>query len=246
MRAGQTKKLVLMATFAALSIVVGFIEIPWPAPIPGLKIDFSEVIILISMLFLGFPRTVVVVVLRSLLRELLLPKGGELIPYVGEFMAVYSSIVLLLLYKFITWATRSTIHCIVDMNRRVKCNLEDNPNLFIEPINLNINKPFEYKQPPFWKLIIHSTFIIIGFTFFMLLLNVFITVPIYVSTADHFFVKSFLNDSTYNYITQGDFLKYLKTVITIFGPFNLVKAVLVMVVFEITKFGVMRLDVSRV
>ncbi len=248
MKTTQTKKLTLMAIFTALSIVVGFVEIPWPfSPIPGLKIDFSEVVILISYLFLGFSRTTIVVVLRSLVREFTLPKGSEYLPYVGEMMAIYSSIVLMLLYKFITWITRSKITCIVDFKSKVSCSLEDNPNLFVEPRVIGeTRKPFEFVQPPLWKLIVHSVVVITGFTIMMTLLNFFVTVPIYVSTAEHFFFKSFVLDGKYNFITQGDVFSYLTTVIVIFAPFNLVKGVLVMLVYELTKIGVMRMDMSKI
>src|SRR5690554_7918317 len=96
----QVQKMVLTAIFAALSIIVGFFEIPWP-PMPFLKLDFSEVIVLTSLLVVGLPRTIIVIIIRSLIRELIVPKPFEPIPVIGELMAILGSIVIVVLYRLI-------------------------------------------------------------------------------------------------------------------------------------------------
>ena len=66
----KSLKPVLAATLAALALIVGYIEIVWPLA-PWLKLDFSEVVILISFVFLGFNYTLAVIVIRSVIRWLI-------------------------------------------------------------------------------------------------------------------------------------------------------------------------------
>ena len=72
-----TKKLVLASIFTALSIVIGYLEIPWPLS-AWLKLDFSEVVILLSLIVLGFRQTAAVIVLRSIIRWLVSGKKCRL------------------------------------------------------------------------------------------------------------------------------------------------------------------------
>ena len=56
----QIRHLIYIVTLSAISIVVGLIEIPWGMIIPTagfLKLDFSEVIILVSLVLLGTKNT---------------------------------------------------------------------------------------------------------------------------------------------------------------------------------------------
>lgn len=101
-----TKELMYIVSFSTLAIVLGFIEIPLGTIIPGGKIDFSEVVILVSLLILGVKNTSFVIILRSLVRilipnelDLLLQILGELIAITASFIIVYSTIIFNKLLK---------------------------------------------------------------------------------------------------------------------------------------------------
>ena len=91
----KIKKLLLIVSFSAIAIIVGFIEIPLPFAM-GVKLDLSEVIVLIGYLFIGFKRASIIIILRSLIRALV--HGFDPLTIYGEFMAVYASFVLLIVY----------------------------------------------------------------------------------------------------------------------------------------------------
>lgn len=210
------RKMVFTAIFAALSIVVGFFEIPWPL-MPFLKIDFSEVIILVSLLMVGLPRTVIVIILRSLVREFTAPKPFEPIPIVGEVMAILGSLALIVLYRVIVIRKKDnankgfSFHC-----------LEAPENVFIS--------------------ILKSGLVAIGFSLFMTALNFFVTVPIFLSGLEHFHFISFIKDPAFVGTTQGTLWGYTTFILTGFLPFNLVKGALTMIVFDIIKVGLSQLQ----
>lgn len=210
----RVKLMVLTAIFAALSIVVGFVEIPWP-PMPFLKIDFSEVIILIALLTIGFPRTVVVIVLRSLVREFLAPKPFEPIPIIGEVMAILGSIVIISLYRMI-------------FSRKKE------PTSTFDLFCLS-------KQEPPLRKILKSTLVAIGFSIFMTALNFFLTVPLFLSGTEHIHFVSFVNDPAFAFVTENNYLTYTIYIVSFFLPFNLVKGALTMLVFDVLKIGLSQL-----
>lgn len=204
----KVRTMVLTAVFAALSIVVGFIEIPWP-PMPFLKIDFSEVVVLVSLLMIGYPRTIIVIILRSLVREFSAPKPFEPIPLVGEIMAIFGSIVIISLFRLIFSRRKEKrenfdFYCIAEK----------------ESLLMKIFKSF---------------LVAVGFSIFMTALNFFITVPIFLSGTDHLHFVSFVKDSAYVGVTENNYWVYTIFILTNFLPFNLVKGVLTMLVFDIIR-----------
>lgn len=213
----RVKKMVLTAIFAALSIIVGFFEIPWP-PIPFLKLDFSEVVILTSLLIIGMPRTIVVIILRSLMRELIVPKPFEPIPVIGELMAIFGSLLIVFLYKIIFIKKEKTT----------------------ETSLLEIKKP-EYSFTIFLK----GSLIAVGFSFFMTALNFFITLPIFLSGLEHFHFVSFINDQAMTNYTKGTLWGYTAFVLMGFLPFNLVKGVLTIILFDVVKVGLSEIDFNE-
>lgn len=202
MNESQIKKNVLTAVFAALSIVVGFFEIPWIPPYSFLKIDFSEVIVLISLLMLGFPRTVVVIVIRSLVREFTGIKPFEPIPYLGEIMAILGSLVIITTYKLLFMRKKHR-------KDEVIC------GSFCD-------------NEPLYKIIIKVIILVSIFSVFMTGVNYFVTAPIQFSGLKHYFITSFLKDPNYNFT----FTTYTTTILSMFLPFNFVKGILVMIVFK--------------
>ena len=94
-----------IVTLAAISIVLGLIEIPWPfippplAGVPFLKLDFSEVAILVSLILIGADNTFLVIILRTVSRRLIM--GMDPAEWVGELLAVTASLVLVSGYKIL-------------------------------------------------------------------------------------------------------------------------------------------------
>ena len=90
-------KLSCMVSFSALAIIIGLIEIPW-IPIPPLgsflKLDFSDVIILVSLVTIGFLDTFGVIAIRTVVRRLLFGMAPH--DWIGEISAVSASLLLML------------------------------------------------------------------------------------------------------------------------------------------------------
>lgn len=77
-------KPVLAAILAALALIVGYLEIVWPMA-PWLKLDFSEVVILISFVLIGFNHTLAVIVIRSVVRWLISGHSTNIpFPFLGK------------------------------------------------------------------------------------------------------------------------------------------------------------------
>ena len=95
----STKRIALMAIFVAISFAVSFLEIPIFPIAPFLKLDFSNVFILLIALLLGSVEGVIVCVLKEGLRLIGSSSGG-----VGELanMAITSAYILLpsIVYRF--------------------------------------------------------------------------------------------------------------------------------------------------
>lgn len=91
------KKMLYMVSLASMSVVLSLIEIPWfPIPPVGafLKLDFSEVIILFSILILGYKDTFVVILIRTIGRRFF--RGFGIDGWIGEFLAVNASLAIML------------------------------------------------------------------------------------------------------------------------------------------------------
>jgi len=89
----RLKKLLYIVSFATIAIVIGFIQIPWGF----LKLDFSEVVILLAVLILGTKEAMMVAVLRSFVRAIF---TGFLDPIVllGEILAILASFSIILAF----------------------------------------------------------------------------------------------------------------------------------------------------
>jgi len=95
-------KLVMFAALLALTLVGGFIEIPY-GTIMGLKFDFSDMILLISMFVLGYRNSLLILVCRFLLRFLIIAiqSYGLVAGIFAEGVAVIASLTILsLVYLF--------------------------------------------------------------------------------------------------------------------------------------------------
>lgn len=215
----KIKQIILTATFSAMAIILGYIEIPFP-PAPFLKFDFSEVAILASLIVLGYSKTSVVIVLRTLIRIMI--KGDvDVFPFLGEYMAIISSFSLITFYYLATKITKTDLTPLV--NKEV-CDIE----------KFKITKP-----------LIHGAIVILGFTFVMVTLNYFITIPIQLSGGKYFFVSSFLKDIDALNAGLGfvEVNSYGFLVFILILPFNILKGLLIMVAFELLNIRLKYLEV---
>lgn len=94
MKESKTRKLVVVAMLGAISFVLMFFEFPILPMFTFLKIDFSDIPVLISAFIFGPVSGVLVAVVRSLLN--LLVKGAELTRLVGNIAGLLASIAYML------------------------------------------------------------------------------------------------------------------------------------------------------
>ena len=212
----QLLKIVFAAILAALALVVGYIEIVWPIA-PWLKLDFSEVIILISFILIGFKHTLGVIVIRSIVRWLVTSHSTNIpFPFFGELVAITASIVVVLVYMFIRRSLAIKDYPAIQNNERVK-------------------SPYEQKKSSagnkVFKEIMSIILVAILMTLFMVGINFFIVTPAYLSKGSHYFYSTFLNSGDYD----GDFMTYLSLIVVTYAPFNAVKFASCMVLFSIIK-----------
>lgn len=94
------KKLIFIASLAAISVVFGLIEIP--LGLPWLKLDVSEIAILVAAIVIGYKGAFTLVFIRGLFRQMF--QGHLFMPteLVGEVIAMIASTVILLSYYFIS------------------------------------------------------------------------------------------------------------------------------------------------
>lgn len=75
-------RIVILSLYIAMALILSYVEslIPFPLPIPGAKIGLSNIITLVSLLTLGWPLTLLVVVARIFLSGFMFG-GGSVIIY---------------------------------------------------------------------------------------------------------------------------------------------------------------------
>jgi len=146
----KLKKMLYIVAIAAIAIVIGFIQIPWGF----LKLDFSEVIILLAVLILGTKEAILAAVLRSLIRAMF---TGFLDPItiLGEILAILASLSIIMAYSLI---------------KRV-LNKNDKPFLYEVPVN---GKSISIKE---WVLTVSA--ITVSLTLILLIFNTLISTPMY-------------------------------------------------------------------
>lgn len=95
----RTQKMVVVAVLGALALVVQFFSFPVIPAAPFLKVDFSDLVILLAMIIFSWKEGVLVTFIRSFLHYLL--TGGEVGVPVGDFAAFLGSLALTLPVYFI-------------------------------------------------------------------------------------------------------------------------------------------------
>lgn len=201
-------KLILSSILAGLSILIGMFEIPMTFLAPWLKLDFSEVVILISLLILGYFRTIGVIITRSIVRWFIPIQTQTNIPFpfYGELIAILASIIIISFYEL------------------AKIILKDN----------DIDN-FKHNKKVILKDIIKIVFITLGLTLFMTLINYFITTPALLSAGEHLFFTSYVNSGGH-FLSYGTGYKaYTIGIISIYVPFNIIKGLSIGIIYTILK-----------
>ena len=74
-------RLVILSLFVSIALILSYVEslIPVPLPIPGAKIGLPNIITLVSLLTLGWPLTLLVVIARVLLAGFMFGGGFSII-----------------------------------------------------------------------------------------------------------------------------------------------------------------------
>jgi riboflavin transporter FmnP len=212
----KSLKPVLAATLAALALIVGYIEIVWPLA-PWLKLDFSEVVILISFVFLGFNYTLAVIVIRSVIRWLISGHSTNIpFPFFGETVAIVASVVMVLFYMLFSK--------IFSLTKIVK-----------EPEDISLAEPKSLGKDLLKEFSV-GLIITIIMTLVMVGLNFLVVTPSFVSQGEYPFFFNMVNSGKYDRMFGGPGLSnYTIFIVTLYGPFNLVKFASCMAVFTLVK-----------
>lgn len=211
------KKMVYIVALAAISIVLALFEIPWFIPSGPfsvfLRLDFSDVAILVAIVTLGHKETMFVILLRSLVRVTF--KGYIPENIIGEFIAVVAAFSMLFGFYIASLITK----------RNHKPLVEEVPS---ESIPF---KPIEY--------VVYVSLITISLTVTMVLLNFFITTPLLLSyygftNTLQFEVFGFIRDlrATLD-VTYNTGVTFLWAVVASYTPFNLFKGFSIALIFII-------------
>lgn len=204
----RLKKMLYVVSLAAISIVLSLIEITWP--IPGfnfLKIDFSEVAILVALLVLGTKETFVVILIRTITRRLF--RGWSPDELVGEMLAMFASFSIVLGYA---------------LARKVLGQHE-------KPLFYEVSVKFEKITTK--EYIVFISFITLSLSIILWLVNFLFATPFYFSyfTGDiHFSVFTWIPNAQFPSITS-----FMWFTIGGYFPFNITKGILVAIIFLLLK-----------
>lgn len=94
------KKIVFVSILTCLSLVISLFEniIPIPIPVPGVKLGLSNIVILVTLVNIGFKESLIVSILKSILLVLV---TGSVASFPYSFISsIFSSITMAIAYKF--------------------------------------------------------------------------------------------------------------------------------------------------
>lgn len=203
-------RLVVVSILTAISVVVGLGEIIWPLA-PWLKLDFSEVIILCSLLIVGYSRTLIVIILRSIIR-LLISSHSTVIPFFGfgELVAIIVSILIISIYQL------------------------NNIVLRTDDYKISNVKNYKFYLFSLIKLVIVS----LSTTAIVVLLNYFIITPSYANGVISIARPSQLEKlGKILKIKDINMYSYFKAIFIIYFPFNIVKLLSNLSIYFILSLG---------
>ena len=215
----STKKVIFVATLAAISVVFGLFEIP--LGLPWLKLDVSEIAILVAAIVVGYKGAFSLILIRGILRQGL--QGDLFIPHemIGELIAVMASLIILGSYYVITkWIKTYKAPLLLES--------------VVDP------KPVSKKE--FLSVVVGVTATL---TVLLIILNIFILTPIYLSAFDalmgffgfqqfHFTIFTLVKDPGMKNIFGIDLSSwklYVTYILTNYGLLNLSKGLLTTMLF---------------
>mgnify|MGYP000897287657 FL=1 len=94
----KAKKVILISLFVSVALIVSLLEYYIPIPIPNVRLGLSNVIIINSIILLGFKETFFISFLKAVLLVIIL---GNPVSFIYNFSAGFTSIVTMyILNKF--------------------------------------------------------------------------------------------------------------------------------------------------
>jgi len=220
----RLKKMLYIVSLAAVSIVIALIEIPNPFAFTGIfggfvKLDFSDVAILVSLFVLGTKETFYVIIIRTIARRLF--RGFDPGDVMGEIIAAVASISIVIGYRVALKILK----------------IKERPLLIEVPVNHN-------------KITLKETMVVsMSLAFFLssitLAFNYLMGTPFYLSyfafvgsegaVPIHFTVFSFINSGSSFAGIPLTFSNFFWMAFASYTPFNLMKGVLIGIVFLLVK-----------
>lgn len=95
----KTRKLVLSAGLAALGVILGLLEIPYPLA-PWLNLDLSEIVVIMAISILGFKSALFVCVCKFFVSILFKGPVGPIA--IGQITALIASLTICCVYYFLS------------------------------------------------------------------------------------------------------------------------------------------------
>lgn len=95
----KTRKLVLSAALAALGMILGLLEIPYPFA-PWLNLDLSEIVVIMAISVLGFKSALFVCICKFLVSILFKGPVGPIA--IGQITALIASLTICCVYYFLS------------------------------------------------------------------------------------------------------------------------------------------------
>ncbi|WP_038069358.1 Gx transporter family protein [Thermoanaerobacterium aotearoense] len=95
----SNKKLVYISILVSQALVLNIVEsfIPVPIPVPGIKIGLANIVTLVTILLFGFKESLIVVIMRTLLAQLLV---GNLTSFLYSVSGgILSACIMFFVYK---------------------------------------------------------------------------------------------------------------------------------------------------
>ena len=185
--ANQTRKITTLGILGALgAILMTYIQVPYP-PLAFLKIEFSDVVVLIAFLLFGWKEAAFLGVLKAVINALV---WGLVGPYgIGQIAAFMASMT------------------------------------YVAGMYLAIKLTIQNKQ---WLTMI----LVVGLvTVVMVIANFFFVTPLYIGLSLSEAI-SFITPESFGFNVGGG---YIMAILIAYVPFNLIKGVLIMVIFFIVK-----------
>ncbi len=93
MRKSKTEKMVITAVLASFSYLLVLLEFPILPTFPWLKLDFSDIPILIGSFIVGPVGGITIAFIRSMLNFLL--RGGDILSLIGNLSGFFSSVIFM-------------------------------------------------------------------------------------------------------------------------------------------------------